>query len=156
MLPEFKWGDTVIALCQLPSGRMFQIQIDIFSYRPVRCGYFLQGTQGCFEYDRAAVVSGGKLSDWKSVDQLEKEYLLTDGENRAPFVLLMNLPPEVPTLGMRIDDNLIELRGVKPRLSRCYLYPFLIWINDPIGDYYVCLVHIFPFFRGFFINEKLR
>jgi len=92
MLPEFKWGDTVIALCQLPSGRMFQLQIDIFSYRPVRSGYFLQGTQGCFEYDRAAVVSEGKLSAWQSLDQLEEEYHLTDidtdyGGHRSAFEL---------------------------------------------------------------------
>ena len=81
MLPEFKWGDTVIALCQLPSGQMFQLQIDIFSYRPARSGYFLQGTKGCFEYDRAAVVAGGKLSEWQSVAQLEQEYQLTDIES---------------------------------------------------------------------------
>ena len=33
-----------------------------------------------FEYDRAAVVSGNKLSEWQSVDQLEQEYQLTDIE----------------------------------------------------------------------------
>jgi len=78
MLPEFGWNDTVIALCKFPSGRMIQLQIDIFSYRPARCGYFLQGTRGCFEYNRATMVTEGPLSDWKSLDQLAEEYELAD------------------------------------------------------------------------------
>ena len=76
--PEFRWNDTVIVLCKLPSGRMIELRFDVLSWYPGRQGYFLQGTRGCFEYDRAAILGRDKLSGWKSLDQLEAEYQLTD------------------------------------------------------------------------------
>ena len=90
--PEFTWNDTVIVSCKLPSGRMLELRFDVLSWHPGRRGYFLQGTRGCFEYDRAAVLSGGTLSEWKALNQLEKEYQLTDiardaGGHRSAFAL---------------------------------------------------------------------
>jgi hypothetical protein len=50
---------------------------DVFSWHPVVTGYCLQGTRGCFEFDRAAIVEDGKLSAWKDLDQLEREFGLS-------------------------------------------------------------------------------
>jgi len=135
MLPDFNWSDTVIVLCKFSSGRFLQLQVDIFSYRPVRCGYFLQGTQGCFEYDRAAVVSSGKLSVWKSLDQLEDEYKLTEikadyGGHRSAFELCVKdfmesidndtIPPldlydalHITAIGWAVDESLEKGNVVK-------------------------------------------
>lgn len=47
---------------------------DVFSWHPVLTGYCLQGTKGCFEFDKAAVVEDGELSPWKGLDELEREF----------------------------------------------------------------------------------
>ena len=146
-LPEFNWNDTVIALCKFPSGRMIQLQTDIFSYRPVRCGYFLQGTKGCFEYDRATVVSDGgsregeapaeppSLSGWKSLDELQEAYQLTDLqadyrghgsafercvrdfmaaiENETPPPLGLSDALHITAIGWAIDESLTTGNTVK-------------------------------------------
>ena len=37
-------------------------------------GYNVQGTKGCFEFDRAAILNDGALSPWKDLDALTSEY----------------------------------------------------------------------------------
>ena len=77
-LPEFNWYDRVTTIGRLPSGRTLEFVIDVFSWRPHVFGYTLQGTRGCFEFDRAAFVEDGQLSDWKHLDELEGAFDLGD------------------------------------------------------------------------------
>ena len=72
--PEFTRHDRVTTVAKLPSGRVLEFVDDVVSWRPESCGYCLQGTRGCFEFDRAAVVEGGKLSPWKNLDALTREF----------------------------------------------------------------------------------
>ncbi len=73
-MPEYAKHDRVTTVGKLPSGRIVEFVDDVFSWHPTRCGYALQGTQGCFEFERAALVEGGELSDWKDLDTLEAEH----------------------------------------------------------------------------------
>ncbi len=75
-LPEFTKHDRVTTVAKLPSGRILEFIDDVFSWRPHLFGYCLQGTRGCFEFDRAAVLEDGKISDWKDLDALEQAYEL--------------------------------------------------------------------------------
>jgi len=77
-LPEFSWYDRVTTAGKLPTGRTVEFVFDVFSWYPAKCGYYLQGTLGCFEFDRAAVVQEGRLSSWKNLDELEQEFGLED------------------------------------------------------------------------------
>ena len=74
--PEFTRHDRVTTVGKLPSGRVLEFVDDVVSWRPESCGYCLQGTKGCFEFDRAAVVEGEKLSPWKDLDTLVREFKL--------------------------------------------------------------------------------
>lgn len=75
-MPEFQKHDRVTTVGKLPSGRIIEMVDDVLSWHPACCGYCLQGTQGCFEFDRAAMVEDGKISAWKDLATLEKEYEL--------------------------------------------------------------------------------
>jgi hypothetical protein len=62
---------------------------DITSWHPHVFGYCLQGTKGCFEFDRAALLDGDQLTPWKDLDTLESEHGIgnlikdSDGHNSA-------------------------------------------------------------------------
>jgi len=73
-MPQYTKHDRVTTIGKLPSGRIVELVDDVFSWHPPVCGYCLQGTKGCFEFDRAAVVEEGKLSPWKDLDALETQY----------------------------------------------------------------------------------
>jgi predicted dehydrogenase len=75
-MPEFQKHDRVTTVGKLSSGRIVEMVDDVLSWHPGGSGYCLQGTQGCFEFDRAAVVEDGKISAWKDLATLEKEYAL--------------------------------------------------------------------------------
>jgi predicted dehydrogenase len=75
-LPEFALHDRVTTVAKLPSGRVLEFVTDVLSARPGLAGYCLQGTRGCFEFDRAAVLAEGKISPWKDLDTLEREFAL--------------------------------------------------------------------------------
>ena len=47
---------------------------DVASYHPVTCGYYVQGTKGCFDFERAAVLQEGTLTDWRNLEQIENEH----------------------------------------------------------------------------------
>jgi predicted dehydrogenase len=127
--PEYRWSDTVIALGKFPSGRIIELRLDVLSWYPGRQGYFLQGTRGCFEYDRAAILTGDRLSPWKSLDQLEAEYSLPQiapdaGGHQSAFALCIRdfmraidegtQPPldlhdalHITALGWAVDESLL-------------------------------------------------
>ena len=69
-MPEYTKHDRVTTVGKLPSGRILEFVDDVFSYRPGCTGYCLQGTTGCFEFDRAAWVEDGKTCDWRDLDTL--------------------------------------------------------------------------------------
>ncbi len=73
-MPEYAKHDRVTTVGKLPSGRILEFVDDVFSWRPTLCGYSLQGTRGCFEFDKAAVVEDDKISAWKDLSALEAEY----------------------------------------------------------------------------------
>jgi len=77
-LPESRWYDRITTAGKLPSGRTVEFVFDVFSWYPTTCGYCLQGTLGCFEFNRAAVVQDGRLSPWKDLDELEQEFGLVN------------------------------------------------------------------------------
>jgi predicted dehydrogenase len=68
-MPEFLLNDLVVGLAKLPSGRMLELQHAVLAYRPGRCGYYLQGTRGCFEYDRAALLNEANARAWLSMQE---------------------------------------------------------------------------------------
>jgi predicted dehydrogenase len=76
--PEYAANDRVTTVAKLPSGRILEFVADVLSFHPETCGYCLQGTRGCFEFDRAAVLTDGpegkKLSPWKDLDTLANEF----------------------------------------------------------------------------------
>jgi len=76
--PEFTRHDRVTTVAKLPSGRVLEFVDDVVSWRPESCGYCLQGTRGCFEFDRATVVEEGKLSPWKDIDTLVRQFGLEE------------------------------------------------------------------------------
>ncbi len=88
-VPEFPMNDSVTTVAKLPSGRVLEFVHDILSWHPHVFGYCVQGTKGCFEFDRAAVLDGGQLSPWKDLDTLASEFGLeslvedTGGHNSA-------------------------------------------------------------------------
>jgi predicted dehydrogenase len=67
-MPEYTKHDRVTTIGKLPSGRIIEMVDDVFSWHPGRSGYCLQGTKGCFEFDRAAIVENEELSPWKDLD----------------------------------------------------------------------------------------
>ena len=73
-LPEYCLHDRVTTVGKLPSGRILEFIEDILSWQRGRSGYCIQGTKGCFDFDRAALVKDGKLSDWNNIETLEKEF----------------------------------------------------------------------------------
>ena len=77
-MPEYIKHDRVTTVGKLPSGRIVELVDDVFSWRPGRTGYCLQGTKGCFELDRAAWVEDGKTGDWQSLDELVATFALGD------------------------------------------------------------------------------
>ena len=74
----FTWGDYIYTACRFPSGRVITLNTSVFCWRPVVCGYCLQGTRGLFEFDKVCVADEGKLSDWQPLDRIEDEYGLSD------------------------------------------------------------------------------
>ena len=88
-LPEFTINDSVTIVASLPSGRVLEFVHNTMSWHPHVFGYCVQGTKGCFEFDRAAVLNGGELSPWKDLDTLASEFDLeslvedADGHNSA-------------------------------------------------------------------------
>ena len=77
-MPEYTKHDRVTTVGKLPSGRIVEFVDDVFSWRPGQTGYCLQGTNGCFEIDRAAWVEDGKMSDWQGLDELVTTFALDD------------------------------------------------------------------------------
>jgi len=75
-MPEYQKHDRVTTIGKLPSGRIIEMVDDVFSWHPMVTGYCLQGTEGCFEFDRAAIVEHEELSPWKNLDELEREFVL--------------------------------------------------------------------------------
>jgi predicted dehydrogenase len=73
-LPEFPMHDRVTTVAKLPSGRVLEFVHDIMSWHPHVFGYCVQGTKGCFELDRAAILHNGELSPWKDLDALTSEF----------------------------------------------------------------------------------
>lgn len=73
-LPEFPMNDRVTIVAKLPSGRVLEFVHDIMSWHPHVFGYCLQGTKGCFEFDRAAILENGELSPWKTLETLDAEF----------------------------------------------------------------------------------
>jgi predicted dehydrogenase len=76
--PEYKMHDRVTIVARLGSGRLLEFVTDILSFHPHVFGYQLQGTRGCWEFDRAYLVENGKLTKPKTVSELEDEYALTE------------------------------------------------------------------------------
>lgn len=76
--PEYKMHDRVTIVARLRSGRVLEFVTDILSPHPHVFGYQLQGTRGCWEFDQAYLVEGGRLSAAKTVTELEEEYGLTE------------------------------------------------------------------------------
>lgn len=74
--PEYTKHDRVTTVAKLPSGRVLEFVDDVFSWHPGLSGYCVQGTKGCFEFDRAAVLENGRLSPWKDLETLVTEYNL--------------------------------------------------------------------------------
>ncbi|MGM8364285.1 Gfo/Idh/MocA family protein [Virgibacillus sp. W0181] len=61
-VPEYENDDTTIMLCQLESGALIKIRLDMVSNRPHNMGYYsLQGTKGCYESPR---IPGEKHKVW--------------------------------------------------------------------------------------------
>ena len=79
--PEFGWSDAINALCRFTSGRWIEIQWDVLSYHPGLRGYYLQGTKGCFDIDRAAFLDGNSVSPWKGLVELRTELGLDAAED---------------------------------------------------------------------------
>jgi len=77
-VPEYPHSDRVTTAARLPSGRTLEFVSDILSWHPHRFGYYLQGTQGCFEFEEAAILEDGTLSAWKNLDTLTDEFKLGD------------------------------------------------------------------------------
>ena len=77
-MPEYAKHDRVTTIGKLPSGRILELVDDVFSWRPGCSGYCLQGTKGCFEFDRAAWVEEGRISDWRDLDSLVTTFGLGD------------------------------------------------------------------------------
>ena len=73
-MPKHTKHDRVTTVGRLPSDRIVEFVDDMFSWRPPVCGYCLQGTRGCFEFDRAAIVEDDGLSAWKDLKTLEAQY----------------------------------------------------------------------------------
>ena len=73
-MPEYPLYDRITTVAKLPSGRVLEFVTDILSWCPHVFGYCVQGTKGCFEFDRAAVVCGEELSPWKDIDTLVREF----------------------------------------------------------------------------------
>mgnify|MGYP000477657112 CR=1 FL=1 len=69
--PEYILNDVVYGIAKLPSGRFFQMRHAVLAPRPALCGYYLQGTRGCFEYNRAAPSSDSNLRAWSSMQEGE-------------------------------------------------------------------------------------
>jgi predicted dehydrogenase len=72
--PKFNWSDRVTSAAKLPSGRILELVTDVLSWHPVICGYYVQGTNGFFEFNRGAFVEEEKLSSEKDLDQLVDEF----------------------------------------------------------------------------------
>ncbi len=82
-LPEFTIHDAVTIVARLPSGRVLEFVHNIMSWHPHVFGYCVQGTKGCFEFDRAAVLDGEQLSPWKDLDTLANEFGLESPSEHA-------------------------------------------------------------------------
>jgi predicted dehydrogenase len=51
--PQFRQEDTSVTLCQLESGKLIKLRLDVISERPHNTSYYsLQGTLGCYEAPR--------------------------------------------------------------------------------------------------------
>lgn len=75
MLPQMSWYDRLTTVAWLPSGRTLDFNLDIFSPQPAQCGYRIQGTQGCFAFDRGAFAED---HTWVPVDDLVARFLPDD------------------------------------------------------------------------------
>ena len=57
--PEHPHDDTTLMLCQLQSGKLIKIRLDMLSNRPHLVNYYaVQGTQGVYEASRVEGESG--------------------------------------------------------------------------------------------------
>jgi predicted dehydrogenase len=93
--PEFRRHDGIFTLAQLSSGRMIELVHANGLPRPARCGYYLQGTRGCFDFDKAALPDQSGQQDWISLDDLETEYQLEQisrdyGGHKSAFALCVD------------------------------------------------------------------
>jgi predicted dehydrogenase len=93
--PEFRRHDGVFTLAQLSSGRMIELLHANGLPRPARCGYYLQGTRGCFDFDKATRSDQSGQQDWMSLDDLETEYQLGQisgdyGGHKSAFALCVD------------------------------------------------------------------
>jgi len=73
-MPEFTIHDGITIVARLPSGRVLEFVHNTMSWHPHVFGYCAQGTKGCFEFERAALLDGRELSPWKDLDTLVKEF----------------------------------------------------------------------------------
>jgi len=101
LAPEFRRHDGIFALAQFPSGRMVELLHANGLPRPARAGYYLQGSKGCFDFDKAIFVGKtgpmcwfgmSEQGDWMSLDQVVQEYGLEDfgpdhGGHKSAFEL---------------------------------------------------------------------
>jgi len=93
--PEFRRHDGVFTLAQLSSGHMIELLHANGLPRPARCGYYLQGTRGCFDFDKATRPDQFGQHDWMSLDDLETEYQLEQisrdyGGHKSAFALCVD------------------------------------------------------------------
>jgi predicted dehydrogenase len=75
--PEHRHDDTCLMLCQMRSGKLIKVRVDMMSNRPHQVYYSLQGTQGAYESGRAEgrpVVSlGAGDHRWQPLADFEDE-----------------------------------------------------------------------------------
>lgn len=81
---QYENQDSCVMLCQMASGGLVKIRVDMLSERPHATGNFqLQGTKGCYESARARgginriwlADSCGEKNEWMDLADLEEDYL---------------------------------------------------------------------------------
>jgi predicted dehydrogenase len=78
--PEHPHDDTSLMLCQLQSGKLIKVRLDMMSNRPYALNFTLQGTQGVYESARQYGEPGkvwiganraGETRDWRPISDFE-------------------------------------------------------------------------------------
>ena len=122
--PEHVLDDSVLLICQTPSGKLIKIRNDLLSNRPPCKYYSLQGTKGVYESNRRTVWDADGSISTHNLGQGEG---VVDEYHQVWFADVHGDPPGFRPL-IDFEDHLPEAMHNPP--------PEAIHVGHAGGDYY--------------------